>query len=187
MHLLRLLIVGLLGATGLTACTTPAEEPPMEAASLAPTVITPFAGYWEGTTEVGTATERAATVLIEEGPDGSFTITWRNLAAANDADAAEPLTTRDATLTFEPGDEAGIWQAVGSSDIADGGMQSWAELQGDGMLVVHIQSLMQSGEVEHQTYSRRVAGDEMTLEYIRRLDEVPNRVIHGTFIRTGAA
>lgn len=187
MRLLRLLLIASCVGTAVAACGTPADAPQASVATPAPTAITPFAGYWEGATSTGTDVERAATVLIEEGPAGEFTVTWRNIAAADATDAAEPVTMRDATMTFRPGDDASTWDRVADADPAGDERQAWAVLEAPDMLVIHIQAMTPAGEVEHQTYSRRVAGDEMALEYIRRINNVPTRVIRGSFIRTAGA
>ncbi len=181
MDWLRSLLICVIVSTGVAACGTTSDDTP-ETASAAATAsaITPFAGYWVGATEAGQEVERSASVLIEEGLDQQFTVTWRNLEAPEGAAA---LAERDSTLVFLPGDESGTWQSTNSGEVADGDIRAWAVVDPADTLVVNIETMTADGAVERQTYTRQVAGDEMQLDYVRRVNNVETRTLRGTYIR----
>ncbi len=181
MDWLRSLLICVIVSTGVAACSTTSDNAPETATAAAPaSAITPFAGYWVGATEAGQEIERSATVLIEEGLDQQFTVTWRNLEAP-EGDAA--LAERDSTLVFLPGDEAGTWQSSNSGEIAEGGVRAWAVVDPADTLVVNIETMTEDGAVERQTYTRQVTGEQMQLDYVRRVNNVETRTLRGTYIR----
>ena len=175
MDWLRSLLICVIVSAGVVACTTPSDDAPETASATQPSAITPFAGYWVGATDEGQEVERSATVLIEEGMDQQFTVTWRNLEAPA---AAAAVANRDSTLVFVPADEAGTWQSTESGEIADGGVRAWAVVA-----PVNVETMTEDGAVERQTYTRRVTGDQMQLDYVRRVNNVETRTLQGTYIR----
>ena len=180
MDWLRSLLICVIVSTGVVACTTTSDDAPETASAAQASTITPFAGYWVGATEQGQEVERSASVLIEEGLDQQFTVTWRNLEAPAEAEA---IAARDSTLVFVPGDEAGTWQSTDSADIAEGGVRAWAVVDPADTLTVNVETMTADGAVERQTYTRQVTGDQMQLDYIRRVNNVETRTLRGTYIR----
>ena len=184
--LCMVLVLGACRTAGddVTPDTIPAPAPAAVASAAPPSATVPaatidqFAGYWLGTTAPRGEVLREATVIVEPSPDGAYTITWKNFAAADDGSG---LVLRERTLSFVPTGNAGVWQAESSGDPVES-YSSWATMAGN-TLNVDVVAVGTSGTLERQSYRRTVSGDEMGLVYTRRRDGSDDLVIEGSLLR----
>ena len=173
----------------LAGCATGeqgAEESADTSISLAggPALIAPFLGIWEGTTDLGSDSDRALAVLIEGGEGDTFSVTWRNWEAVEETEvASDPVTIRETRLDFAPTDDPEVFAWVDNPPADSDDTQATAQLT-EGRLVVNITTMTADGRLERQNYVRVVDGNDMTLDYTRWVDEEIRRTLEARLIRT---
>lgn len=150
--------------------------------------ISAFFGTWKGSGLAENAdsvyfaiTARDFDVVIEPDEDG-FTITWTTIIHSGGAPADPDIRRRQATLTFEPSDQAGVFEAQDSDNPLEGGVLSWARISGD-TLSVYQMTLNESGGFELTSYDRTLNSLGMELEFRRLRDGEEVRKVTGRLIK----
>ena len=149
--------------------------------------IKPFVGHFTGTAVLknrdavffGT-TARDLDTLIVETAEG-FRITWTT-RQADDAAERGKRRARESTFDFVPAGRPNIFKAVQSGDAASGQTYAWARVDGR-TLVVYVMEIVGNGTPAMATYTRSIAGDEMTLTFMLTRDGEPIRVVSGKLKR----
>jgi hypothetical protein len=175
MRLLTSLALFLLGAIAVPGALLPSDARAQQATA----AITDFVGPWIGRTEPGSDRERAATVLIEPGPDKNFRVTWTSFEA--DPAGSGNVTKRERALTFKPAKEGPLWLSEFGDDPFDAPF-AWAFIEGR-TLVVSTAGLRPDGKLERQSYRRTLTADGLSLSYKRWLDQDLDREIEAEFLR----
>ena len=149
--------------------------------------IKPFLGQFTGTAVMknrdavffGTVARDLDTRIVETA-DG-FRITWITRQADDSAERSK-RRPRESTFDFVPAGRPNIFKAVQSGDVAAGQPYAWARIEGR-TLVVYVMEIAGNGTPAMATYTRTVAGDEMTLTFMSTRDGEPMRVVSGKLKR----
>lgn len=151
--------------------------------------IKPFLGQFAGTAVMknrdavffGTIARDLDTRIVETA-DG-FRVTWVTRQADDNATAERgKRRPRESTFDFVPAGRANIFKAVQSGDIAAGQPYAWARIEGRS-LIVYVMEVLADGTPSTATYTRTVAGDEMTLTFMSSKAGEPVRVVSGKLKR----
>jgi hypothetical protein len=170
-RLLPALLVAAFAAQGLAA-----------PAKVAPVTIDPYYGDWQGTAIAESETDedfptskRDIAVSINKTDLGGFLLSWSTLQRQKGNPKAPLEVLKSTTVEFVPALAPNTWRAKAETDPYTGGILYWARLDGRG-LVVSSFTINTDGRPEYQTYTRRVVGKEMRLEF--------SNVNDGKFVRT---
>jgi hypothetical protein len=151
-------------------------------AKVAPLAIAPYYGDWQGTAiaisetdEDFPTTKRDIAVSISKTAIGGFLLSWSTLQRQKGNPKAPLEVLKSTTVEFVPAVAPNTWRAKADTDPYTGGILYWARLDGRG-LVVSSFTINPDGKPEYQTYSRRIVGKEMLLEF--------SNVSDGKFLRT---
>ncbi|MGE0737215.1 MAG: hypothetical protein AB7G15_04075 [Alphaproteobacteria bacterium] len=146
--------------------------------------IKPFVGQFNGAAIMknrdavffGTTARDLDTRIIETA-DG-FRVTW----ITKQADDGTKRRTRESSFDFVPAGRLNIFKAVQSGDVAAGQPYAWARIDGR-TLVVYVMEIVANGTPAMATYTRTIAGDEMSLTFMTTRDGEPVRVVSGKLKR----
>lgn len=151
--------------------------------------IKPFLGQFSGTAVMknrdavffGTVARDLDTRIVETA-DG-FRVSWIT-RQADDVTVAERgrRRPRESSFDFAPTGRPGVFKAVQSGDIASGQPYAWARLEGR-TLIVYVMEVLADGTPATATYTRTIAGDEMTLTFMSSRAGEPMRVVSGKLKR----
>lgn len=173
-------LTGLLSALFLVMATLSARA--------ADVPISAFFGTWQGSGVAENAdslyfamTTRDFDVVVAPDGDG-FTITWTTIIRSGGDPNNPDIRRRQATLTFEPADRAGMFEATDSGNPVDGEVLSWARIV-DNTLSVHQMTLNENGGFELTTYDRTLTGLGMELDFRRIRDGEEVRKVTGRLIK----
>jgi hypothetical protein len=174
MTLVRFLAAILLVAAPAASAAAPAKVPPL--------TIDPYYGDWQGTAIAESETDedfptskRDIAVSINKTDLGGFLLSWSTLQRQKGNPKAPLEVLKSTTVEFVPALAPNTWRAKADTDPYTGGILYWARLDGRG-LVVSSFTINTDGRPEYQTYTRRVVGKEMRLEF--------SNVNDGKFVRT---
>lgn len=163
-----------------TLIAAPAWAAP--AAKVAPLAIDIYYGDWQGTAtalsetdEDFPSTKRDIAVSVNKTDLGGFLLSWSTLQRQKGNPKAPLEVLKSTTVEFVPSISPNTWRAKAETDPYTGGILYWARLDGRG-LVVSSFTINPDGKPEYQTYSRRIVGKEMKLEF--------TNVNDGKFVRT---
>jgi hypothetical protein len=152
------------------------------AAKVAPLSIDTYYGDWQGTAtalsetdEDFPSTKRDIAVSVNKTDIGGFLLSWSTLQRQKGNPKAPLEVLKSTTVEFVPSISPNTWRAKADTDPYTGGILYWARLDGRG-LVVSSYTINPDGRPEYQTYTRRVVGKEMKLEF--------TNVNDGKFVRT---
>jgi hypothetical protein len=172
MPLVRFICAIALVATG--AWAAPAKAPPLS--------INPYYGDWQGTATAISETDedfptskRDIAVSISKTDLGGFLLSWSTLQRQKGNPKAPLEVLKSTTVEFVPAVAPNAWRAKADTDPYTGGILYWARLDGRG-LVISSFTINPDGKPEYQTYTRRIVGKEMLLEF--------SNVNDGKFVRT---
>ena len=176
MTLVRLL-AGLAAIALFVAPATAAA--PAKVASL---TIETYYGDWQGTATAMSETDedfptskRDIAVSVNKTNIGGFLLSWSTLQRQKGNPKAPLEVLKSTTVEFVPALAPNTGRAKADTDPYTGGILYWARLDGRG-LVVSSFTINADGRPEYQTYVRRVAGNDMRLEF--------SNVNDGKFVRT---
>jgi hypothetical protein len=174
MTLVRFLAAILLVAAPAASAAAPAKVPPL--------TIDPYYGDWQGTAIAESETDedfptskRDIAVSINKTDLGGFLLSWSTLQRQKGNPKAPLEVLKSTTVEFVPALAPNTWRAKADTDPYTGGILYWARLDGRG-LVVSSFTINTDGRPEYQTYTRRVVGKQMRLEF--------SNVNDGKFVRT---
>lgn len=163
-----------------TLIAAPAWAAP--AVKVAPLAIDIYYGDWQGTAtalsetdEDFPSTKRDIAVSVNKTDLGGFLLSWSTLQRQKGNPKAPLEVLKSTTVEFVPSISPNTWRAKAETDPYTGGILYWARLDGRG-LVVSSFTINPDGKPEYQTYSRRIVGKEMKLEF--------TNVNDGKFVRT---
>ena len=174
-------LVRSLAALGLAVLFTLAQ------ASAAPQKVEPltldtYYGDWQGTATASSETDedfptskRDIAVSVNKTDIGGFLLSWSTLQRQKGDPKAPLEVLKSTTVEFVPALAPNMWRAKAETDPYTGGILYWARLDGRG-LVVSSFTINADGKPEYQTYTRRIVGPEMKLEF--------TNVNDGKFVRT---
>ena len=175
MTLVRLLA----GLAAIALFVAPAAAAPAKVASL---TIETYYGDWQGTATAMSETDedfptskRDIAVSVNKTNIGGFLLSWSTLQRQKGNPKAPLEVLKSTTVEFVPALAPNTWRAKADTDPYTGGILYWARLDGRG-LVVSSFTINADGRPEYQTYVRRVAGNDMRLEF--------SNVNDGKFVRT---
>ncbi|MBL8780675.1 MAG: hypothetical protein JNL06_06990 [Alphaproteobacteria bacterium] len=170
----------LLGLTIVALIAAPAWAAP--AGKVSPLAIDIYYGDWQGTAtalsetdEDFPSTKRDIAVSVNKTNIGGFLLSWSTLQRQKGNPKAPLEVLKSTTVEFVPSISPNTWRAKADTDPYTGGILYWARLDGRG-LVVSSFTINTDGRPEYQTYTRRVVGKEMKLEF--------TNVNDGKFVRT---
>ncbi len=170
----------LLGLTIVALIAAPAWAAP--AGKVSPLAIDIYYGDWQGTAtalsetdEDFPSTKRDIAVSVNKTNIGGFLLSWSTLRRQKGNPKAPLEVLKSTTVEFVPSISPNTWRAKADTDPYTGGILYWARLDGRG-LVVSSFTINTDGRPEYQTYTRRVVGKEMKLEF--------TNVNDGKFVRT---
>jgi hypothetical protein len=151
-------------------------------AKVAPLTINPYYGDWQGTAIAISETDedfptskRDIAVSISKTNLGGFLLAWSTLQRQKGNPKSPLEVLKSTTVEFVPALKPNTWRAKAETDPYTGGILYWARLDGRG-LVVSSFTINTDGRPEYHTYSRRIVGKEMLLEF--------SNVSDGKFLRT---
>lgn len=169
----------LAGLAAIALFVAPATAAP---AKVAPLAIETYYGDWQGTATAMSETDedfptskRDIAVSVTKTNIGGFLLSWSTLQRQKGNPKAPLEVLKSTTVEFVPALAPNTWRAKADTDPYTGGILYWARLDGRG-LVVSSFTINADGRPEYQTYVRRVAGNEMRLEF--------SNVNDGKFVRT---
>jgi hypothetical protein len=169
----------LAGLAAIALFVVPAAAAPAKVAALA---IETYYGDWQGTATAMSETDedfptskRDIAVSVSKTNIGGFLLSWSTLQRQKGNPKAPLEVLKSTTVEFVPSLAPNTWRAKADTDPYTGGILYWARLDGRG-LVVSSFTINADGRPEYQTYVRRVAGNEMRLEF--------SNVNDGKFVRT---
>lgn len=169
----------LAGLAAIALIVAPAAAAPAKVAALA---IEAYYGDWQGTATAVSETDedfptskRDIAVSVSKTNIGGFLLSWSTLQRQKGNPKAPLEVLKSTTVEFVPSLAPNTWRAKADTDPYTGGILYWARLDGRG-LVVSSFTINADGRPEYQTYVRRVAGNEMRLEF--------SNVNDGKFVRT---
>ncbi len=158
------------------------------AARAADLPVSAFFGTWQGSGVAENAdslyfamTTRDFDVVIEPAGRG-FTVTWTTVIRSGGDPNNPDIRRRRASLTFVPADRPGIYASTESGDPLDGGVLSWARIDGN-TLTVNQMALNDSGGFELTTYDRTITGSGMELSFRRLRDGDQVRTVTGRLVK----
>ncbi|MDZ4869369.1 MAG: hypothetical protein SGI91_18765 [Alphaproteobacteria bacterium] len=170
----------LLGLTVAALFAAPAWAAP--AGKVTPLAIDIYYGDWQGTAtalsetdEDFPSTKRDIAVSVNKTDIGGFLLSWSTLQRQKGNPKAPLEVLKSTTVEFVPSISPNTWRAKADTDPYTGGILYWARLDGRG-LVISSFTINTDGRPEYQTYTRRVLGKEMKLEF--------TNVNDGKFVRT---
>lgn len=170
----------LLGLTVAAFIAAPAWAAP--AGKVTPLAIDIYYGDWQGTAtalsetdEDFPSTKRDIAVSVNKTDIGGFLLSWSTLQRQKGNPKAPLEVLKSTTVEFVPSISPNTWRAKADTDPYTGGILYWARLDGRG-LVISSFTINTDGRPEYQTYTRRVLGKEMKLEF--------TNVNDGKFVRT---
>ena len=147
-----------------------------------------FYGTWEGSGVAENAdslyfamTTRDFDVVIGAAGDG-FTVTWTTVIRSGGDPNNPDIRRRQASLTFEPAARPGVYESTDSGDPLDGGVLSWARIDGN-TLSIHQMTLNDSGGFELTTSDRTITSLGMELSFRRLRDGEQVRTVTGRLIK----
>lgn len=152
--------------------------------------IRAFAGTWEG---VGIAENRDSLYFgvstrdlnVRITPrDRSFEVFWTTLIRSGGSPENPDMRRREASLTFRPTDNPGVFEARSSENPITGGVLSWARLHGN-TLSVYQMTLNEEGGYELTSYDRTLTGAGLDFTFRRIRDGEPVRTVEGRLVKTG--
>ena len=151
-------------------------------AKVSPLSINTYYGDWQGTATATSETDedfptskRDIAISISKTDLGGFLLSWSTLQRQKGNPKAPLEVLKSTTVEFVPAVAANTWRAKADTDPYTGGILYWARLDGRG-LVVSSFTINADGKPEYQTYTRRIVGKEMLLEF--------SNVNDGKFVRT---
>lgn len=175
MTLVRLLA----GLAAIALIVAPTAAAP---AKVVPLTIETYYGDWQGTATAMSETDedfptskRDIAVSVSKTNIGGFLLSWSTLQRQKGNPKAPLEVLKSTTVEFVPSLAPNTWRAKADTDPYTGGILYWARLDGRG-LVVSSFTINADGRPEYQTYVRRVAGNDMRLEF--------SNVNDGKFVRT---
>lgn len=144
--------------------------------------IDPYFGDWQGSATASSETDedfptskRDIAVSVNKNNLGGFLLSWSTLQRQKGNPKAPLEVLKSTTVEFVPALAPNTWRAKADTDPYTGGILYWARLDGRG-LVISSFTVNSDGRPEFQTYTRRVIGKEMKLEF--------SNVVDGKFVRT---
>lgn len=150
--------------------------------------ITAFFGTWQGTGVAESAdslyfaiTARDFDVAISAADDG-FAITWTTIIHSGGDPNNPDVRRRQSSLTFEPAERVGVFEATNSGNPVDGEVLSWAQLD-ENTLSVHQMILNDRGGFDLSTYNRTLTSLGMELDFQRLRDGEQVRSVTGRLIK----
>lgn len=171
----------LAGLLAVTLAAAPALAAP-PAPKAAPLSIDTYYGDWQGTATAMSETDedfptskRDIAVSVNKTALGGFLLSWSTLQRQKGNPKAPLEVLKSTTVEFVPALAPNTWRAKADTDPYTGGILYWARLDGRG-LVISSFTINTDGRPEYQTYTRRVVGKEMRLEF--------TNVNDGKFVRT---
>jgi len=171
----------LAGLTLAILIAIPASAAPT-AGKVAPLAIDIYYGDWQGTATALSETDedfpntkRDIAVSVNKTDIGGFLLSWSTLQRQKGNPKAPLEVLKSTTVEFVPSIAPNTWRAKADTDPYTGGILYWARLDGRG-LVISAFTINPDGRPEYQTYTRRVLGKEMKLEF--------TNVNDGKFVRT---
>ena len=115
---------------------------------------------------------QASTTLAGSGPISAWAVDPNN----------PDIRRREATLTFRPSDRADIYEATASESPLDGGVMSWARIDGN-TLSIYQMTLNDTGGYELTSYDRTLTGTGMELAFRRLRDGDEVRTVTARLIK----
>jgi len=174
--LVRSLLFALTAMLSLAVPASSAPKPPP------PLSIETYYGEWQGTATAMSETDedfptsaRDIALKIDKSDLGGLIISWSTLQRQKGNPKAPLEVMKSTSVEFVPAPVPNTWKAKADADPYSGGILYWARLDGAG-LVISSFSVNADGKAEYQTYRRRVAGNNMKLEF--------SNVTDGKFVRT---
>lgn len=174
MPLVRIVCTFAVALIATQAWAAPAKLPPL--------TINPYYGDWQGTATATSETDedfptskRDIAVSVSKTNLGGFLLSWSTLQRQKGNPKAPLEVLKSTTVEFVPAVAPNTWRAKADTDPYTGGILYWARLDGRG-LVVSSFTINADGKPEYQTYTRRIVGKEMLLEF--------SNVSDGKFLRT---
>ncbi len=144
--------------------------------------IDPYIGDWQGSATASSETDedfptskRDIAVSVNKNNLGGFLLSWSTLQRQKGNPKAPLEVLKSTTVEFVPALAPNTWRAKADTDPYTGGILYWARLDGRG-LVISSFTVNSDGRPEFQTYTRRVIGKDMKLEF--------QNVVDGKFVRT---
>ena len=173
-------LTGLLSALFLVMATLTARA--------ADVPIAAFYGTWQGAGVAENAdslyfamTTRDFNVVVVPAGEG-FTVTWTTIIHSGGDPNNPDIRRREATLTFEPAERTGVFEATNSGNPVDGEVLSWARID-ENTLSVYQMTLNESGGFELTSYDRTLTGLGMELHFRRLRDGEQVRTVTGRLIK----
>jgi hypothetical protein len=174
--LVRSLLVALAAMLSLALPASSAPKPPQ------PLSIESYYGEWQGTATAMSETDedfptssRDIALKIDKSDLGGLIISWSTLQRQKGNPKAPLEVMKSTSVELVPAVVPNTWKAKADADPYSGGILYWARLDGSG-LVISSFTINADGKPEYQTYRRRVAGNDMKLEF--------SNVTDGKFVRT---
>jgi hypothetical protein len=118
---------------------------------------------------------RDIALKIDKSDLGGLIISWSTLQRQKGNPKAPLEVMKSTSVELVPAVVPNTWKAKADADPYTGGILYWARLDGSG-LVISSFTINADGKPEYQTYRRRVAGNDMKLEF--------SNVTDGKFVRT---
>ncbi|MEH6496769.1 MAG: hypothetical protein V7740_13565 [Pseudomonas marincola] len=153
--------------------------------------IKAFEGFWEGsaiskseTSVTFPISSRDLDVVIRPNTKGGFLITWRTLQRQKGVPGQPDAVLKETTRTYAPTGDGKIWEAASSKGLHDGGVVSWASLQGQA-LKIYSMAVLKNGSYDMLIYSRTLTGLNMKLKFTSLRDGEVRRTASGTLIKSG--
>jgi hypothetical protein len=135
--------------------------------------------------------EREIDVEIQPFRSTGFRMRWTNVTLVNGRRDVRGVTRRVTEVTFLPGEGRGFFVEAPERDVFSereevaplgGDTIRWAVLDARG-LTTYAFVVLNDGRYELQTYTRRLAGEELELRYERVVDGERLRTIEGRAIK----
>ena len=174
--LVRSVLVALAAVLSLALPAFSAPKPPQ------PLTIEAYYGEWQGTATAMSETDedfptssRDIALKIDKSDLGGLIISWSTLQRQKGNPKAPLEVMKSTSVELVPAVVPNTWKAKADADPYTGGILYWARLDGSG-LVISSFTINADGKPEYQTYRRRVAGNDMKLEF--------SNVTDGKFVRT---
>ena len=174
--LVRSLLVALAAVLSLSLPAVSAPKPPQ------PLSIENYYGEWQGTATAMSETDedfptssRDIALKIDKSDLGGLIISWSTLQRQKGNPKAPLEVMKSTSVELVPAVVPNTWKAKADADPYTGGILYWARLDGSGFVISSF-TINADGKPEYQTYRRRVAGNDMKLEF--------SNVTDGKFVRT---
>lgn len=174
----------LVALSAVAATAAPAAVPQID--------IQTYYGDWTGTATASSETDedfptskRDIAVTIAPTDLSGFLLSWSTLQRQKGNPKAPLEVLKSTTVEFVPSVNPNQWRAKADVDPYTGGIIYWARLDGRGLTISSF-TINPDGKPEYQTYTRRVTGNAMKLEFSNVKDGKFVRTVSGSLTRAKA-